>query len=116
MDSMDDNNPPDETIRIHYIKSPGFRTIHVDGVYVGPTPSNKVAVSFFSERFPIPQETIHTVEEGFEIGGEVDRTSREGLVRELEVNMVMDAEIAERIALFIQQQVARVRDLRGQAQ
>jgi hypothetical protein len=91
-----------ERIRFHYIKSNEFRTIHVDGIHGGLTPQGLIQMAVFSERFPIPRETVHSVAEKG-LGPEIrqERVSREGIVREVDVNLIMSATQARSIAKWL---------------
>ena len=68
----------------HYIKGQYFRVIHADGAYGGTTQRGYLHATFFNERKAIPREMI---------GGDVVDT-RGGIVRELEVDVVMDINTA----------------------
>lgn len=90
---------PPKTIRYHYIKSTAFRVVHADGVFGGPTPKGYLQLDFFNERFPIPQVIEHSIAEikgdKASVGEELSRSGREGVVREVEVGVVLDRESAE---------------------
>jgi hypothetical protein len=85
--------------KFHYLKSPAFRTVHVDGVLGGPSPSGFLNAAFFSERLPIPQTTTFAVTDKGMLGEElVDaRVGRDGLTREVEVNLIMSVDMATRL-------------------
>lgn len=79
----------------HFVKSAGFRVIHVDGAHGGITPQGYVQMTLYSERQPIPKRTTHEVfpsGEARELEG--DRVARDGLVRECEVTALMDVPTA----------------------
>jgi hypothetical protein len=82
------------TIALNYVKSNQFRVVHVDGVFGGMSPTGLIHASIFSERFPIPQIIRQVVKEDGTLGEEVDRTIREGVIREAEVDLVMSREVA----------------------
>lgn len=87
-----------DRVRFHYIKGNQFRTIYIDGVYGGLTPSGLIQAAVYSERSPIPEQTVHMIEGG-RLGREIreERTSRDGPVRELEVSLVMNREQAQNL-------------------
>jgi hypothetical protein len=92
---------PAPTVAFHFIKSNQFRVIRVDGGHGGVTPSGQVQIAFYSERLPIPQKTVHRLTpEGLE-DTPVEVVSREGLVREVEVEAVMDVGTARSVADFL---------------
>lgn len=88
-----------DRIKFHYIKAPAFRTIHADGVLGGPAPSGFLNATFFTERLAIPQTTTFKVTAAGVLGEELldERVSRDGITRELEVNLVMSADMAKRL-------------------
>ena len=47
---------PDK-IRFHYLKSPHFMTVHVDGAIGGPTPRGLLHAAVYAERVAIPNST-----------------------------------------------------------
>lgn len=80
-------------IVFNYIKSSQFRVIHCDGAIGGPTPNGNIHVTLYSERPAIPQVTVQTISNG--ILGEVTRSlGRSGVVRELEVDAILDVQRA----------------------
>lgn len=91
-------------LRFHYIKSNYFRVIHADGVYGGVSPQGLIQIAFFSERVPIPQQTVHTFDNG-KISGEVEefRVSRDGVVREIETNVLMSVAEAKKLRDWLTQ-------------
>lgn len=93
-------SPGGKKIEFHYIKSPLYRGIHVDGGFGGLTPRGLLHLSLYSERKAIPQITVHAVKEstekGIRLGDEIreERVEREGIVRELEISLYMDMNAA----------------------
>ena len=104
---MAEENSP-HSIDFHYIKSNSFRVVHADGVWGGPTPRGYVSMSFYSERTPIPRRITHAVtQEGNlgKLGDEVGRDTREGLVREVEVEVMLDLELARSLAQWLDDKI-----------
>ena len=85
-----------DEIEFHYIKSNGFRAVHCDGVWGGTTPRGYITMSFYSERAPIPNRLVHSVGPDGRVGKETveKRISREGIIREVEVEVIMDLAMA----------------------
>lgn len=105
------------TLRFHYIKGTDFRTFHADGVFGGPAPSGKqLNLSFYAERLPIPTETVHRLVQ--DPGGQVRlgeemsdlRQSREGLIRELQCNIVMPLSAAKLLRDWLQTNIKLLED------
>ena len=93
---MSEDARPPQQIEFHYIKSPAFRTVHVDGVFGGlrPTGEASLAIAVFSERLPIPQRVTVAIDEG-KVGAEIERVSRRGIVRELDAELIMSMTTAQ---------------------
>lgn len=109
---MAEAKPP--IVRYHYLKSTAFRIVHADGVFGGPTPKGLVHLAFFSERFPLPQQTEHElarIDEGkAQIGSEIPsgRVSREGLVREVEVGVLMSPDVGRAFHKWLGEQLDKI--------
>ena len=92
---------PQELVRFDYIKSNFHRVVHVDGVVGGPNAYGNIVLSFWSERFPIPQQVAHAIaatEHGTaSLGAEVlsERVTRKAAVREVDVSAVLSPTIAK---------------------
>jgi hypothetical protein len=104
--SKQSKNPPDGPpgeMRYHFVKSPAFRAIHVDGAIGAPTPQGILHVSFYNERTPIPQELVHPLEkvaEGkYKVGPPIaEKTiTRDGTLRELEFSAYMSLDTARSV-------------------
>ncbi len=91
---MVDEKP--KSLKFHYIKSPMFRVVHVDGLFGGVTPTAFIHFALYSERMPIPQQTEQVVNADGTLGPEVPegRVVRDGVVRELEVDAIMNIDVA----------------------
>ncbi len=93
---------PGQRISFHFIKSNQFRVIRVDGGHGGVTPTGQVQIALYSERLPIPQKTVHDVgPDGRLVDKPVEVIARDGVVREVEVEAVMDASTARAVAEFL---------------
>ncbi len=99
-----------ETLTYHYIKNGNYRTTHVDGVHGGVTPKALIDMSFFAERFPIPLQTTHEVVGPKVVGKEVGRVSREGIIREIEFNIILEPDVAESVANWMLKKVSDARE------
>jgi len=96
--SVAGSTEPDKSkIDFHYEKSNLFRVVHVDGAFGGPTPQGKILVSVYSERLPLPKLITQELKPDGSLGKEVDRISRGGIFREVEVALMMDRNVAESI-------------------
>jgi hypothetical protein len=92
------------SIKFHYIKGNFFRVVHVDGAIGGLTPSRDIFVSLFSQRAPIPQMIELTVSPEGNLGSELKRETKEGVVREMEVGLALSAKAARDLGNFLLEQ------------
>ena len=97
-------------VRFHYIKSNNFRSIHADGVFGGPTPRGDISATFFNERRPLPDQTVQIVNEDGKLGDELmeERIERDGILRELEANIIMDLACAKSMVIWLQAKIESV--------
>ncbi|MCL1470645.1 hypothetical protein [Argonema antarcticum] len=105
-----DDSPPLKEIKFNYIKSNLFRVVRVDGIWAGITPNLDINVNLCSERYPIPQQTLHKIDPDGSIGEEIidERISRDGIVREVEVGAVMDISTAKSLIELLQELIEQV--------
>ena len=105
-----DQSPPLKEIRFNYIKSNLFRIIRVDAIWAGITPNLDIHVNLCSERYPIPQQTLHKIEPDGSLGEEIleARISHEGIEREMEVGAVMDISTAKSLIELLQDLVEQI--------
>ena len=109
--SMSDE-PKITEIKVHQVKSGLFRNIHVSGAFGGMTPQGDLHVALYSERTPIAQEiTLMVGQDGTFVDEDREkRIQREGLLRELEVGLVMSPEVAEVIGQWLMERGAKARE------
>jgi hypothetical protein len=84
-------------IAFHYVKSSQFRVVHGDGIIGGITPQGLLHFAVYSERPAIPQVVVHDVDAEGRIGKESQKVGREGVVRELEVDVIIGISMAKAI-------------------
>lgn len=98
----------------HYIKSNYFRVVYATGVQGGISPKGDIEIAFFNERNPIPERLVHVIEkptglgeEDVNIGAEIpeEKASKEGIVREVEVQVVMNRATAEAMYIWLGQKI-----------
>jgi hypothetical protein len=85
--------PKVESFEAHYEKSNFFRVVHADGVFGGSTPRGLISLAFYSERSPLPRRTETPLVAGIP-GQETVVDVKTGVLRELEVNVIMDITVA----------------------
>lgn len=108
----DGERKPPETVRFHYVKSPHFATVHVDGAIGGLTPRGLIHVALYAERAAIPTSTVQPVLDG-RLGDELkdQRVGKEGVVRELQVDLVMDLAAAQSLQTWLADHIGTLAQL-----
>jgi hypothetical protein len=82
-------------IRFHYLKSQLFRSMHVDGAIGGLSPNGQnIHISVYSEQLPLPTVVINEIDPDGKLGGEIKRIARDGVVREVEADLVLSLDSA----------------------
>lgn len=94
-----------QKFEFHFIKSNSFRVVHSDGVWGGTTPRGYITMSFYSERAPLPDKVTHEVMPEGLIGQEISRDNREGITREIEIEVVMDLDTAKSLIPWLQRHI-----------
>jgi hypothetical protein len=93
------------SIKVHYIKSNLFRVVHSEGAIGGLTPSREIFVSLFNERGALPKVIEFAVSPEGNVGKEIGREGKQGIVREMEIGVLMSADAAKKLAEFLLNQV-----------
>jgi hypothetical protein len=108
--------PEPSQIRFDYIKSNFFRVIRADGAYGGLTPrGNAIHIAFFSERSAIPLQDTFDREPGGGLGKLTDRTVRQAVIREVEVDVMLDLDTARSVSQWLQERIRVAEELLGNA-
>ncbi len=102
------DKPPQLTF--NYIKSTQFRVIHVDGAFGGVAPRGHIHMSVYSERVAIPRVIVHQIDKDGKLGKEIigKRESREGVEREMEVDLVFGLEEAKALHDWLTTQIEQL--------
>ena len=107
----DEEGEPPATIDFHMLKSNFFRVAHADGAFGGITPYGSVHITFYSERNPLPQVLTHAVTDKGQLGPEISRRGKSGVVRELEIDIVMNAVVARSFRKWLDEKIAELEAL-----
>ena len=107
---------PSGKLRIEYIKSNLFRVVHVDGAIGGTTPRLELFINFYSERFPIPRVLTYEMSPEGAPAREIieDRESKEGIIRESEVGLILDLAVATSLLQWLGEKVTELEKNRNQ--
>ena len=95
-----------DNVAFHYIKTNSFQVVHADGVWGGPTPRGYISMSFYSERHPIPQKIVHQITPQDTLGKEIDRDAKDGIVREVGVEVLIDLPMAKSLVPWLKEKIA----------
>ena len=93
---------------IHFIKGNHFRVVHASGVWFGADPQGNVHLTFYNERTAIPQKIIIKIDQAtglFTGEDESKRESKEGIVREMEVDIILSPIVAQGIFKKLQENI-----------
>jgi len=83
-------------VKFHQTKSAFFRVIHADGIWGSVHPTDLVHLTFYNERAPIAREVVHDLTDANQLSGEdlSKRVSKDGYVREMEVDVILSRPVA----------------------
>jgi hypothetical protein len=104
------------TVAFEYIKSTDFRTVWADGAIGGVTPSGLIHFAVYSERPPLPRRQEFQVTDDGEVGPRLGteiaekRISRDAIVREMPVDIMVSVNVAESLAQWLLQQVEAIKN------
>jgi hypothetical protein len=100
---------PDRLV-VEYLKSQYFRVVHADGAIGGPTPTGHIHLALFSERPAIPRRLVLPLEGGKPGDPIPDETVvREGMIREMDIDVMMSVSAAEEIAKLLMKIVTDIK-------
>jgi hypothetical protein len=119
MEQIKTENPDhSKKVKFNYIKSNFFRVIHADGAWGGLSANGQIHMTLYNERLPIPQQITHLVSSEGKLGEELKeaRISKEGFIREIEVDVVMDLDVAKAIAKWLESKINFVENLKNKSQ
>lgn len=89
-------------IDIYYEKNPTYKTMYVDGLIGGKTPTGSINMNFYSTRNFIPKSVRHEVDGGLlRAEGVNSKDSKFGIIREIEAGIYMDEKTATDIYEFL---------------
>jgi hypothetical protein len=114
MADQDDQGALPDKIEYHYQKSPGYRTVHADGAHGGGTTRGYLAVTFYNERGTIPRRGSRAVDVNDQgeprLGREVVEEGLTGIMRQLEVTVMLDINAARELTTWLVRHVKEIED------
>jgi hypothetical protein len=84
-----------DQIRFIYQKARHHRTLHADGVWASVTPQLEIQFAFFNNLKPMPNEVVYPITLDGRIGEEIVPQNSEYIIRETDVTVVMNKEVAK---------------------
>lgn len=92
-------------IPIHFVKGNHFRVAQASGAWFGTDPQGNFHLTFYSERLPLPKKIIFKLNEKGQFLHEdiTKRESKDGIVREMEIDIVMSVAAAQGLAQLLTQ-------------
>lgn len=110
-------------ITFEYNQSNSFRVVHVEGATASVTPKADINISFWSEHHSIPLAITYEVSPEGALGREIERITRNTIVREIEVSMSMSIDTARSIIELLETvvkqavtQIKQIQDKQGQGE
>lgn len=94
-----------------YLKSNQFRVVYATGAIGGLTPDGQIHFALYNERPAIPRQIVHRLTDTGALGTEITdrRIGREGVVREMEVDVVVSQQAAEGLVRWLQEQIGELK-------
>lgn len=97
-----------DSATITYVKSNNFRVVFAEGAYGGISPRGRISFAFYNERQALPRSSeLRILPDGSASETTTEQVS--DIVRELEVEMVMDLAEAEEFSKWLAEKVALLR-------
>jgi hypothetical protein len=119
MDDKETGSQTPQVIEFNYIKSNHFRTVHADGVMSNGTPRGNLFLGFYSERFPLPDAQTFEINAEGRIVSEVAEKRKiisNGVMREVEVGVILDLEVAKVLVLSLSQLIRQAEAMETQTE
>src|SRR6185369_2748469 len=90
-------SPEKQRVQVHYVKSNNFRVIACEGAIGSVSPHGKIFFTLYNERAAIPRSMTHTLDQQGALGPMESTETRGGIVREMEVGIIVDRDDAARL-------------------
>jgi hypothetical protein len=102
---------------VHFIKSTCFRVVHANGVWYGGDNQGNLHLTFFNERNAIPKLVVVNLDERGAVVSEDEtkRESKKGMVREMEVDIVMSIQAAADLYQTLGENLKAIQETQSQS-
>jgi len=92
-------------IPFSYQKTDGYRTVTVSGAIGSSTPNGDIFMAVYTDRPHIPQASYISVDSDGKVLGKEELQISVGLVREVEVGLIMNIETAKKVREWLGQHI-----------
>ena len=96
----------DRQVKFRFEFDPGYRLIGANGIWGGVTPRGDLRLDFFVESQGIPDHVTHLITSDNRLGPELNRVQQDGIIRRIQVGVLLSLDQADSIADFIKQKIA----------
>ncbi len=108
----EDKQPIRRRTEVHLCKSNLFRTVCTDGA-IGNTADDIIAMAFFRDRVAIPEKMVfETAADGSPVEVFEERLGVRGLEREVEVEIVMNLNVARVVCTWLAERIEALQSQR----
>ncbi len=78
----------------------------MDGAIGSVSPNGQIHMSLYSERLPIPRRMVYELKENA-LGDEIEdqRVTRDAIIREMDVDVIMTIDAAESLCTWLQNKI-----------
>ena len=112
---VDEEHSDDPTsVGVHYIRSRHYRTINADGAQFGITPRGAIQFALFTDQAALPEYALHEITPEGKLGKPIDQVKKEGIVREVAVNVIMDINTATAFLNVLQDVLEKTQKVRDE--
>lgn len=100
----------EQRIEAHYVRSQFCRVVAIHGAIGSGHTEKGIHAALYSEYLALPDSVSYALSpEG--VGRELPLDVPRAITREVEVQLIMDVDVAERIARWLMSKVAEIRDI-----
>ena len=93
-----------KSLSVRYRNNAAYRSVHASGAYGGAVPTGEIFLGIFSERTHFPESALVEFDEVTHQAKETVQVEK-GIVREMEVGIIMNLEVAKSIHLWLQEKI-----------
>jgi hypothetical protein len=98
-----------ERVLFHFVRSQHFRVVHADGAAGAPTPRGLIHFCLYSERPAVPDSVVQELLPDGTLSDVSDTSGMYGIIREMEVGVMMDEASAAAFHEWLGQQLEQLR-------